>query len=91
MARKLDDLMAALPKERRQRVQARAMELATLQGREVPSPQDWACLQSCGAGTARLPRRIVQHDRSRSIEWSWTDYTDAASWMPLSHGIRAWT
>ena len=30
MARKLDDVMAALPKERQKRVQARAMELATL-------------------------------------------------------------
>ena len=30
MARKLDDVMAALPKARQQRVEARAMELATL-------------------------------------------------------------
>lgn len=30
MARKLDDVMAALPKERQERVEARAMELATL-------------------------------------------------------------
>ena len=30
MARKLDDVMAALPKDRQQRVEARAMELATL-------------------------------------------------------------
>ena len=30
MARKLDDIIAALPKERQQRVEARAMELATL-------------------------------------------------------------
>ena len=30
MARKLDDIMAALPKARRQRVEARASELATL-------------------------------------------------------------
>lgn len=30
MARKLDEVMAALPKERQERVQARAMELATL-------------------------------------------------------------
>ena len=30
MARKLDDVMAALPKERQRRVEARAMELATL-------------------------------------------------------------
>lgn len=30
MARKLDDIMATLPEERRRRVEARAMELATL-------------------------------------------------------------
>ena len=30
MAKKLDDIMAAMPKERRQRVEDRAMELATL-------------------------------------------------------------
>lgn len=30
MARKLDDVMATLPKRRQERVQARAMELATL-------------------------------------------------------------
>ena len=30
MARKLDDVMAALPKARRKRIEARAMELATL-------------------------------------------------------------
>jgi hypothetical protein len=30
MAKKLDDIMAALPKERRQRIHTRAMELATL-------------------------------------------------------------
>ena len=30
MARKLDDVMATLPKERQHRVEARAMELATL-------------------------------------------------------------
>lgn len=30
MARKLDDMMAALPKDRQKRVEARTMELATL-------------------------------------------------------------
>ncbi len=30
MARKLDDVMAALPKDRQKRIEARAMELATL-------------------------------------------------------------
>ena len=30
MVKKLDDIMAALPKERRQRINARTMELATL-------------------------------------------------------------
>ncbi|NDD78149.1 MAG: transcriptional regulator [Betaproteobacteria bacterium] len=39
MARKLDDLMAALPKERRQRVQARAMELATLRDLRLAAQQ----------------------------------------------------
>ncbi|NDC99092.1 MAG: transcriptional regulator, partial [Betaproteobacteria bacterium] len=39
MARKLDDHMAALPKERRQRVQARAMELATLRDLRLAAQQ----------------------------------------------------
>ena len=39
MARKLDDLMAVLPKERRQRVQARAMELATLRDLRLAAQQ----------------------------------------------------
>ena len=30
MAKKLDDIMAALPKDRRQRINSRTMELATL-------------------------------------------------------------
>lgn len=39
MARKLDDVMAALPKERQQRVQARAMELATLKDLRLADQQ----------------------------------------------------
>ncbi len=39
MARKLDDVMAALPKERQQRVQARAMELATLKDLRLAAQQ----------------------------------------------------
>ena len=39
MARKLDDVMAALPKERRQRVEARAMELATLKDLRLAAQQ----------------------------------------------------
>lgn len=39
MARKLDDIMAALPKERKQRVQARAMELATLKDLRLAAQQ----------------------------------------------------
>jgi len=39
MARKLDDVMAALPKERQQRVEARAMELATLKDLRQASQQ----------------------------------------------------
>jgi DNA-binding XRE family transcriptional regulator len=39
MARKLDDVMAALPQERKQRVEARAMELATLKDLRQASRQ----------------------------------------------------
>jgi len=39
MARKLDDVMAALPKERQQRVDARAMELATLKDLRLAAQQ----------------------------------------------------
>ena len=39
MTRKLDDVLAALPKERQQRVQARAMELATLKDLRLAAQQ----------------------------------------------------
>ena len=39
MARKLDDVLAALPKERQQRVEARAMELATLKDLRLAAQQ----------------------------------------------------
>ncbi len=39
MARKLDDVMAALPKERQQRAEARAMELATLKDLRLAAQQ----------------------------------------------------
>lgn len=39
MTRKLDDVIAALPKERQQRVQARAMELATLKDLRLAAQQ----------------------------------------------------
>ncbi|MEY2699560.1 MAG: hypothetical protein RIQ52_315 [Pseudomonadota bacterium] len=39
MARKLDDLIATLPKERQQRVEARAMELATLKDLRLAAQQ----------------------------------------------------
>ena len=39
MPRKLDDLIAALPKERQKRVQARAMELATLKDLRLAAQQ----------------------------------------------------
>ena len=39
MARKLDDVMAALPKERQRRVEARAMELATLKALRLAALQ----------------------------------------------------
>jgi DNA-binding XRE family transcriptional regulator len=39
MAKKLDDVMVALPQERQQRVEARAMELATLKDLRQASRQ----------------------------------------------------
>ena len=39
MARKLDDVLAALPKGRQQRVEARAMELATLKDLRLAAQQ----------------------------------------------------
>jgi len=39
MARNLDDVIAALPKARQQRVQARAMELATLKDLRLAAEQ----------------------------------------------------
>ena len=39
MARKLDDVLAALPKVRQQRVEARAMELATLKDLRLAAQQ----------------------------------------------------
>ncbi|MDO4231886.1 MAG: XRE family transcriptional regulator [Lautropia sp.] len=39
MARKLDDIISALPKERQQRVEARAMELATLKDLRLAAQQ----------------------------------------------------
>lgn len=39
MARKLDDIMDALPKERQQRVQVRTMELATLKDLRLAAQQ----------------------------------------------------
>ena len=39
MARKLDDVLAALPQERQQRVEGRAMELATLKDLRLAAQQ----------------------------------------------------
>lgn len=39
MERKLDDVMAALPKARRERIEARAMELATVKDFRQPEQQ----------------------------------------------------
>ena len=63
MARKLDDVMAALPKERRQRVEARAMELATLKDLRLAAQQtqeQLAATLGVGQDTiSRLEKRIM--------------------------------
>ena len=61
MARKLDEVMAALPKERQQRVEARAMELATLKDLRLAALQtqeQMAAALGVGQDTiSRLERR----------------------------------
>jgi DNA-binding XRE family transcriptional regulator len=61
VARKLDDILAALPKERQQRVHARAMELATLKDLRLAAQQTQEQLASeLGVGQdaiSRLERR----------------------------------
>ena len=61
MARKLDDVMAALPKERQQRVEARAMELATLKDLRLAAQQtqeQLAAILGVGQDTiSRLEKR----------------------------------
>lgn len=61
MARKLDEVMAALPKERQRRVEARAMELATLKDLRLAALQtqeQMAAALGVGQDTiSRLERR----------------------------------
>jgi len=61
MARKLDEVMAALPKERQRRVEARAMELATLKDLRLAALQTQEQLAAAlGVGQdtiSRLERR----------------------------------
>ena len=61
MTRKLDDVIAALPKERQQRVQARAMELATLKDLRLAAQQtqeQLAAMLGVGQDTiSRLEKR----------------------------------
>ena len=63
MARKLDDVMAALPTQRRQRVQARAMELATLKDLRQAAQQTQAQLAvALGVGQDTISRLEKRSD-----------------------------
>ena len=61
MARKLDDVMASLPKERQEQVEARAMELATLKAlRQAVQQTQEQLATALGVGQdtiSRLERR----------------------------------
>ncbi len=58
MTRKLDDLMAALPAQRRERVEKRAMELATLKDLRVEkAPRRRA--SGTRSGSNRAPARAA--------------------------------
>ena len=63
MARKLDDVLAALPKERQQRVEARAMELATLKDLRLAAQQTQEQLAATlGVGQETISRLEKRSD-----------------------------
>ncbi len=63
MARKLDEVIAALPKERQQRVEARAMELATLKDLRLAAQQTQAQLAvKLGVGQDTISRLEKRSD-----------------------------
>ena len=60
MARKLDDVMAALPKARQQRVEARVMELATLKDLRQAVQQTQEQLAATLGVLQQAPRAYLQ-------------------------------
>lgn len=63
MARKLDDVMAALPRERRQRIEDRALELATLKDLRQAAQQTQAQMAvALGVGQDTIPRLEKRSD-----------------------------
>ncbi len=67
MARKLDDVLAALPKERQQRVEARAMELATLKDLRLAAQQTQEQLAATlGVGQDTISRLEKRSDMLQS-------------------------
>lgn len=63
MARKLDDVLASLPKDRQKKIQARAMELATLKDLRLASEQTQAQLAAeLGVGQDTISRLEKRSD-----------------------------
>lgn len=63
MARKLDDVMAALPKTRQQRIEARAMELATLKDLRLAAERTQEQLaEALGVGQDTISRLEKRSD-----------------------------
>ena len=63
MAKKLDDIMAALPQDRRKRIAARAMELATLKDLRQAAQQTQAQLAAAlGVGQDTISRLEKRSD-----------------------------
>jgi DNA-binding XRE family transcriptional regulator len=63
MARKLDDIMATLPEQRRQRIEARALELATLKDLRLAAEKTQAQLaEALGVGQDTISRLEKRSD-----------------------------
>ena len=74
MARKLDDLLAALPQERRQRIDARSMELATLKDlRQAAQQTQEQLAATLGVGQDTISRLEKRSDMLLSTLWYYVE------------------
>ena len=92
MARKLDDVMAALPKDRQKRVEARAMELATLKDlRQAVQQTQEQMAAALGVRQDTITRLEKRSDMLLSTMRHYVESMGGSwSWWPSSLTVRPW-